>query len=341
MHVALETPSPAEQAALRSPAHSAEQTRVQPISRSLLLAFYAIVPVGVLVPLLDHFVLGGSLMRRLPSQPDDIFVWTIFFNVPHLVASGLLLLDGEYLEFYRRPLLAALGALAVFWVACLLVPPGPAVWIATAITVYHVLGQQVGITRLMGGGDPGPALVWYKIFAVLTALLAYAEIFQPLFHLGTLSLDTTILTVASAVALSLCAVQIWQRLKGWQARLYLLANHAMFLAFVPLASTGYAFFFLIMPRVVHDLSAFTFYIAHDTNRNRGKPRALLYRALGFSRIPPAVLLPGASIGIASVLTAVDPESALHPVALLSLFHYIMEAITWRRSGLHRHSIALA
>jgi hypothetical protein len=52
------------------------------------------------------------------------------------------------------------------------------------------------------------------------------------------------------------------------------------------------------------------------------------------------LLPSASVGIGWVITQIDPTSVLHPVALISFFHYIMEAITWRRSGLHRHNIAL-
>jgi hypothetical protein len=115
----------------------------------------------------------------------------------------------------------------------------------------------------------------------------------------------------------------------------------MLLALLPLAATGYGFFAAVMPRVVHDLSAFTFYIAHDTNRNRVERHGLLYKALGFTRLPAWVLLPSVSVGIGYVLAVITPGSLLQPVALLSLFHYIMEAVTWRRGALHRQSIAVS
>ena len=308
------------------------------VSRRLLLSFYWVVPLGIAAPLLDRFVFDGALQKVLPQHPDQLLLWTVIFNVPHLIASELLLLDKEYLRFYRRPLLWALGAVAVLWVACALVPPVPALWIATAITIYHVLGQQVGILRMMGGGDPGPLLACYRLLAVVIAMIAYAMLIPAIVD-SPVNLRS--LTVVCLVLLTLCFAGIWRRLENTRARIYLLANHAMFFAFVPLVSTGYAFFFLLMPRVVHDLSAFSFYVVHDTNRNRGQTRGLLYHLFGFTGLPPWVLLPSASIGIGWVVSELDPTSALHPIALISFFHYIMEAITWRRSGLHRHSIALA
>lgn len=329
-----------ELSAGRAPAVPAvlPQAALRALSRRLLLSFYWIVPLGIAVPLLDHFVLRGALQQRLPRHPDQLLLWTVIFNVPHLVASELLLLDKEYLRFYRRPLLWALGAVAVLWVACALVPPVPALWIATAITIYHVLGQQVGILRMMGGGDPGPLLAYYRLLAVFTAMIAYASLFPPMF---ASPLPLRWLTVLCLALLTLCFADVWRRLKSGMARTYLLANHVMFLAFVPLVNTGYAFFFLLMPRIVHDLSAFSFYVVHDTNRNRTQAHGLLYRVLGFTGLPPWILLPSASVGIGWVITEIDPTSAMHPVALISFFHYIMEAITWRRTGLHRHSIALA
>jgi hypothetical protein len=193
---------------------------------------------------------------------------------------------------------------------------------------------------MMGGGDPGRVLILYRWLSVLTSLLAFNFLLPHDFRLGGWLLDPLWVGVVCLVPLTVCATLIWRGVHGWQARTYLLANQVMFLAFLPLTHAGYGFFFAIMPRVVHDLSAFSFYVAHDTNRNRVERRGFLYKVLGFTGLPPWVLLPAVSMAIGYVITTVNPGSLLQPVAMISLFHYIMEAITWRRGALHRHSIAI-
>lgn len=332
------TPTPSSaQAASFSQRERAELTA---LPRRVLLALYWVVPMSIVLPLLDGLLLGGAMKRALPIHPDDVWMWTLIFNVPHLVASSLLLLDREYLRFYRRPLSWAMLALPVFWVTCVLTPHVTMVWITTVITTYHLLGQQVGILRMMGGGDPGRTLAPYHIMAVVTWLLASNLILPDDLKLKVGLHDPRWLSLLCFAALTALAWPMWRRVQGRFALTYLAANHLMFAAFIPLAATGYGFFFALMPRIVHDLSAFSFYVVHDMNRNRERPRSLLYKCFGFLGLPAWVLLPCVSVGIGYVITTVNPGSLLQPIGLISLFHYITEAVTWRRGGLHRQSIAV-
>jgi len=300
------------------------------------------VPVGIVVPLVDATMFDGALRRVLPAMPDDLLFWTVVFNVPHVVASELLLLDREYIRHYGKHMLFAATAIAALTALAFtdFLPPVFWLWFGATVLMYHVIGQQVGILRMMGGGTPGKILEAWKVLAVVTFLLGLGQTFAPADRLAAGSALTWI-GVGLCASTSVLALVIWRRLQAPRAKLYLLANQVMFLSFLPLAAGGYSFFLLIIPRFVHDLTAFAFYVNHDQNRNRERKHGLLYRAFGFTRLPVWVLLPGVSIAIGLVLVEIDPVLLVHPVGTLSLFHYYMEAVSWRSSGLHRRSIALA
>lgn len=65
------------------------------LPRALLLWLYVIVPIGISSRCSTATLFGGVLRRTLPAVPDDLLLWTLIFNVPHVVASQLLLLDGS------------------------------------------------------------------------------------------------------------------------------------------------------------------------------------------------------------------------------------------------------
>lgn len=93
-----------------------------------------------------------------------------------------------------------------------------------------------------------------------------------------------------------------------------------------------------MPRVIHDLTAFAVYITHDTNRDR--PRNRVYRITRFTRLPPAVLLPALSVGIAYTMTSHRDWAAVNiAVIALSFLQHYMEGIIWRGPNPHRGQIA--
>ncbi|MCB0360942.1 MAG: hypothetical protein KDD44_14940, partial [Bdellovibrionales bacterium] len=104
----------------------------------------------------------------------------------------------------------------------------------------------------------------------------------------------------------------------------------------------YSFFLILLPRVIHDLTAFAFYMVHDANRNAGsRSPNLIYRFLRFSRISPAVLGPLLALGIALPITLQSSQQVgLQIIFVLASTHYLTETVTWRRGTPHRLQISV-
>ncbi len=311
------------------------------VPRWLLLAFYAVVPLSLVVPALDLLALDGGVRAVLPAHPDQILLWTLVFNVPHIIASELILLDREYLSFYRRHIaIAVTGVALLTFLSSEVLGPVAVVWLGLVLVSYHIIGQQVGIARLMSV-SAGWSLDAWKVLGTASYLMAFAQGFyrSPVFR----EFGAPVAAYGYALWLPMAALAFhaYRRAQDRRGRAYVLANQVMFMSFIPLATLGYGFFVVVMVRVVHDLSAFCFYLVHDANRNRERAHNLLYRALAFTRLPRWVIAVGVSVGVGHWLVVIDSPELLHPVGMVSVFHYYMEAVTWRGSGLHRHSIALA
>jgi hypothetical protein len=107
--------------------------------------------------------------------------------------------------------------------------------------------------------------------------------------------------------------------------------------------TGYPLFAFLLPRVIHDLSAFTIYIAHDKNRNEGSaPPNLVYKITSLIKIP----TPLACVMLSFIFSYLIhmPENAVTVARLITsvtFFHYYIERVIWKRDGLHRKYVKFA
>jgi len=66
----------------------------------LLLAVYLVVPTVGLVVVVDLALLRGGLRGSLPNSPEDLFWFTVFFVLPHILASQFSFYDREYVKVY-------------------------------------------------------------------------------------------------------------------------------------------------------------------------------------------------------------------------------------------------
>ncbi len=109
---------------------------------------------------------------------------------------------------------------------------------------------------------------------------------------------------------------------------------------------------------MHDLTAFTFYIAHDVNRHGDRPQNLLYRlasklGLGIFWVCPAfaVLLTFLIARFADPLTDLAATNLFgrnlaYPasfviVGYLGLLHYYTEVFTWRQGSPYRQHVVMS
>ena len=301
------------------------------LSRRLLLAIYVIVPLAWLAVIGDLVLFDGGLRRALPESPEELAWFTAFFVLPHILASQFSFYDREYLGAYRLPLLwgvpfvlAGAGLLYVF-------DAGTAGLIYIAVTMWHVIAQQVGIAGTLAGRG-SRAFEWWKWLTVVVFTLGLTGVAGTwLAWIGApLMVATTGLTIGVA---RVAAPGI--------GRQYLWATQAMSLSAGLFAEAGYLFFAILVPRVVHDVTGWAFYLTHDHNRNLDTPRNVLYRAFAFSRLPVPVVVLVLAIAV-NVSMDRSLGRAFEPVILaVSLFHYFTESFMWRRSSIHRRYVAFS
>lgn len=338
-------------------AGSAEAARIN-ISARFLLGIYAIIPICFLAMVLDLMLGGGVLLRGLPTSPESFFVFQILFGTPHIIASSVILTTNtDYLWNYRvRILLFTLFVILFFGIGSYFISYYGFLALVGSATVIHVIKQQVGIGKGICRLSARIYDFWGWTLIAFGSVLYYALYAHSGFSAGTAQLVNGALWLFGSLALVLTVV-CHTRIKSRLGRLYLWANAAMVLQSGLFYAWDYPFLAILGPRLVHDLTAFSFYVAHDVNRHRRQPQNLLYRltdklGLGVFWVCPAVAVlltflissysePFAKLFIRPVLGFELPYAlSFMIIGYLGLLHYYTESFTWQKDSPYRRFIAL-
>lgn len=321
------------------------------LDRRWLLALYAVIPFAVGVMLLDQALLGSHLRRAvLPVAPEEWPAWTILFGMPHVIAGLLTMADREYLGYYRRrfcwPLLG-FGAISI----AAATGPGQlafsvALWLGF-YTVTHLLTQQIGLAFTMLRKPPVGWMRLWKWTMLVLGVLVYAglllEMNLPDASLG--GLDPHALVVlggAGLLALLLVPTAVLaRRAVDRCAVVYVWSNWAMVAAILAAFAWRYPVFILLIPRIIHDLTAFLIYFNHDSNRNARHGHNLLYRRARRGRTVAFWILPTVSVGLAYALQINEFPLFIAINFFLTFMHYHIESVVWRRPHLHRQCLVLS
>ena len=121
-------------------------------------------------------------------------------------------------------------------------------------------------------------------------------------------------------------------------RHYSIANMLLVLSSFVFYQLGYIFFVVLIVRVVHDLTAFIFYIIHDHNRNKESPKQVLYRLLKPLKVPVIILSPIIALLIAAALTLNISHIGFYPFLIVGYMHYFLESRIWKNGTPHRENI---
>src|SRR3954471_4786472 len=248
------------------------------ISARFLLGIYAVLPLCVLAMFLDQLFWGGSLSNALPKNPQRYFIFQILFGTPHIIASSVILAtNGEYFRAYRvRLLLLTLIILAFFGGGSLFIPNGVFLAVVGVVTVIHVLKQQVGLGKGLCRLKGRLYDVWGWTLVLLGSVLYYPLYSDRELSAGSADLLRGALWVLAALSVVL-TLACHTRIATANGRLYLWANTLMVLLSAMFYARGYPFLAILGPRLVHDVTAFAFYVTHDVNRHSAEPRNVLYR----------------------------------------------------------------
>jgi hypothetical protein len=329
------------------------------VSSRFLLALYLFLPLCLLIMILDRFVWNGSLLRALPTSPQSFFFFQLIFGTPHILASSVILFtNGNYLHAYWPRLLLFTAVILVFFgVGSLFIPYEGFLAVVGAATVLHVIKQQVGIGKGLCRLASPVYDAWGWTLIVFGSILYFAVYVSPQFTPVQAAWVHGSLWVLGTLAFFLTLACHWL-IKTTLGRLYLWGNAVMVLQSALFYSQGYPFLTILGPRLVHDVTAFAFYVAHDVNRHAEQPRNFLYRwasklGLGIAWVCPVVALlltfligqcidPLADALVPRILGYdIDYAVSFLIVGYLGLLHYYTEAFTWRKGSPYREHFAIS
>ncbi|MDP3333632.1 MAG: hypothetical protein Q8Q40_13790 [Methylococcaceae bacterium] len=329
------------------------------VSFRLLLGLYAIIPLCLLLQGVDSWFWQGYLQAHLPSSPNHFILFQILFGTPHIIASAIVLGSNvDYLQFYKRNiLLMTLAVIMVFGVGSLFIPYKVLYIIVAAWTVFHVLKQQHGIGR---GVCALPnwafnVLLWLSVAA---GICIYIGIFLKnvldMQQAEWLKYSAAVLSTGVVLSALLCQGYVKTSFGRW----FLWANVLLVVSSFYFYLQQYYFFAILVPRLVHDATAYVFYVTHDYNRHHQHPQNRLYRLTERCGIHVFIVLPVLSFALAFMLQSygdamvsfitqalfgVDIRKAitLGLLGYLALLHYYTEAITWKHGSPYRRFIAFS
>ena len=329
------------------------------VSFRVLLSLYAIIPLCFIIQMTDVFYLHGFLRESLPTKPTHFLLFQILFGTPHILASNFVLLGSRhYMGFYRRKLVGMTVAIAVFFgVGSLFIPYQAFYVLVAGWTVFHVLKQQHGIAR---GVCRLPSWAFYLllILSVAAGLFVYIGIFlkNSLDAQQTEWIKQIAFVLSTALALS--GLYCQRYISTLFGRCFLWANILLVISSFYFYVQHYYFFAILVPRLVHDVTAYLFYVTHDYNKHHQQPQNFLYRKAAGLKINIFIVLPLCSFALAFILQAYGDHAVsaitefffgvevrkvvtLGLLGYLALMHYYTESFTWKQDSPYRHFIGFS
>jgi hypothetical protein len=326
------------------------------ISFRLLLGIYSIIPICLLIQFFDINYGGAYLQQALVSNPKHILLLLIIIGTPHIIASTILLSSNtDYLRFYKIKILVMTAAIIIFFgIGSLLLPYLMLYIVVAAWTIYHVLKQQHGIARGVCKLSD-----WQFNLQLWLSIVAGIFIYVGIFLKN--SLQPMQLDIIRQIAAVLCAVLVVSTLICQRSiptlfgKTFLWANSLLVLSSFYLYIQQYYILAILVPRLVHDTTAFIFYVAHDYNRHYGHPQNIIYRYAGKFRFSMFLILPVMSFLLAYVLQQygdnlfktithylfgmeIRKAITLGVLGYLALMHYYTESFTWKGDSPYRRFI---
>jgi hypothetical protein len=329
----------------------------QTVSFRLLLGLYSIIPVCLLLQCLDSWFWQDFLRRSLPSSPYHFVLFQILFGTPHIIASNILLVSNkDYLTHYQRHIILMTVAIAfAYFVGKLLLPYTLLYAFVACWTVHHVLKQQYGIARGVCQLPEG----LFKLLLYLSVLAGVA-IYLGIFLRNSLDVQQAFwikhMATAGCLMLFLAGFVYQEKVATQFGRCFYWANIFLVLSSFYLFQQQQYFMAILVPRFVHDATAYLFYVTHDYNKHHHKPQNFIYRTAQRWHLHIFLVLPLISFAVAFVLQAYGDVAVnwitrylfgvefykvitLGFLGYLALMHYYMEALTWQKDSPYRKFIA--
>jgi hypothetical protein len=311
------------------------KTAVIPIRRSWVMAVFLCAPVMFSVAIWDYYFNNGSLLPYMGFSTFFFPLYILIFEMPHIVASLLGFADKGYYRSYKKHL--------TYWLPILLVGMGLlyyidsefAIAVYLVVTMYHVIRQLTGVGHFFDVPKNILHEIWTWILIVGTSIIYVA--FWLHHNPGANSAWINFGSLLVLLLGSLFAVLIAWRKRSFWALAYLGAVTIMFFFSLSILSLGYLFFSFFIVRIVHDVTAFMFYITHDMNRSLGDCKNFIYQIVPFKPWSLVLMVPLLAIALGFTVRFVVDNTAVTflVVMMIGVMHYYLESVIWKRGAPHR------
>lgn len=326
------------------------------VSFRVILTLYSIIPICLLIMFFDVSLWGGYLKTNLPTSPDHFILFQILFGTPHIIASAIMITSNvDYFKHYQIKLIVMSIALAIiFGVGSQFISYRVLYILVACWTVYHVLKQQHGIARgLCRLPDFNyNLLLWLSVAA---GICLYIGIFLNRSLTDQQAYWIEVVSGLFCFGLLISTIVSHKLIQSEFGKLFMWANTILVFASFFLYLHQYYFLAILVPRLVHDATAYLFYVTHDYNRHHDSPENFLYRCTGRLNIPIVVVLPLISFSLAFLLQLYGNDIfntitgflfnfefynvvTLVVFGYLSLMHYYTESFTWKKDSPYRQYI---
>lgn len=312
------------------------------INPKVLLSIYSVMPLSLVFIAIDKTFLSSSISKSLPLDPR-VFVWFILiFMVPHILASFFSFAEREYFNFYKSKLLrgAQIAVVLGLFIPALLGATVIPIVVFATYTMIHVFMQQSGISKSLMRNVTNSHRYWQYI-GISIATMLYIYLLVPAAGFRDIidnSYLIKIILTAAIIVYTILAFRIVRKSKTELGKVYFLGSHIVPILGVFYVATGYPILALIVPRVIHDLTAYTYYITHDNNRFKQEQANVIYKSTSRFRLPIFLANPLISIALAYAIVQLNSTAVLSVLTCVFFLHYYTESFIWKNDTLHRMQI---
>lgn len=310
------------------------------LSPLILLGIYLVVPAIVLFVLLDAIATGLDFSRRISFDTQLLMMVSLLLQTPHAMASLFTFADREYITNYKATLIkcgfVGLGTLALIilvgdmlFMLCLLI-----------YNSYHQCSQQAGISAMVARNKSRlhETWRWMSIVIHLIGFLAILGRNEPgLYVAPGLTLALGVTSVLFLAAFGLVSLQLARQSKTQMGVLLIGAQAAMLYVYAIMYVLNLPLLMILAPVVVHDLTAFAFYINHNANRNRETRHNFFSKLRNIVPVPELILTPmvAMGLGLCMVTTGINTTTFAIWAILWNVMHIYVEGVIWKAGSPHR------
>ncbi|MDO8269017.1 MAG: hypothetical protein Q7T32_14480 [Moraxellaceae bacterium] len=316
---------------------------VQVLSPKFLLSIYGIIPVILLFMLGDYLLFDLGISKSLPSDPESTGWLNMLFMLPHVIASVFTFMDREYIAAYSTRLAVSSSAIAgLIFIVPLAMGVAATVLVLALYTAYHQIAQQTGIASMIARNKSAMHMTWKWMGFVILAMVFFLALLADNPYIQAFAIQNPVFRMVSAVfvlAFVVVGVITARQSKTRIGVAFVGVNTLMLIFHCLLFIFGFNFFMILIPRIVHDVTAFAFYVSHNKNRNQGVQHNVMARLFSKIPLPEYIVTPAAALLASVAMTTFLPQGILlFSLLFLAFFHYYWEGVMWKNGSPHRKNI---